>query len=204
MIKVFLGWTSLPFKNYIEALTMLGAEVEREDIESCGALLLPGGEDIHPRFYAREVSGAIKMDEARDEFELSAFRRFMERGRPILGICRGEQLINVALGGTLIQNMDGHGKLPDDSDSTHGVRTDDVELISLFGGRFTVNSAHHQAIERLGEGLRAVAWAEDGTVEAIRHVSAPVFGVQWHPERLREKTGGWELIRRFLENAKNS
>lgn len=194
-MKVFLGWREQPFHNYIKALTALGAQVEREEAAGCGALVLPGGADIHPRFYGQELRGAREIDEARDEYELAVFRRFLEEGKPILGICRGAQLINAALGGTLLQHIDGHGKTPDGADGTHPVRTEDGQLLRLYGERFTVNSAHHQAVDRPGEGLRAVAWAEDGTVEAIRHVSLPIFGVQWHPERL---TGGDALLRAFL------
>lgn len=197
VIKVFIGWTEKPFKNYIGALEALGASVEREKDAGCDMLLLPGGADIHPKHYSRPIAGATEIDEERDRFELEVFKRFYDSGRPILGICRGEQLINVALGGTLRQHIDGHGRLPDETDSTHTVLTDDEWLKRLYGGRFTVNSAHHQAVEELGEGLSVIARAEDGTVEAVRHASLPILGVQWHPERF---AGGDVLLRAFLND----
>ncbi len=198
MKKVFLGWPQEAFDNYVNALTALGAAVEREDPDGCDALVLPGGEDVHPGFYGQDVDGARGADEARDICELALFWRFFDAGRPILGICRGEQLINVALGGTLRQHIDGHGKHADGSDGTHEARSDDPMLRALYGERFTVNSAHHQATERLGRGLRAVARAADGTVEAIRHDSRPVLGVQWHPERFGD--AGAALLQAFFKS----
>ena len=76
-------------------------------------------------------------------------------------------------------------------------------LRSLYGEEFIINSSHHQAVDRPGVGLRPVQWAPDGTVEAIRHETLPVFGVQWHPERLREPTDGWRLLRRWLEEVES-
>lgn len=195
MIKVFLGWRAQPFPNYAAALRALGAAVEREAPGGCDALLLPGGGDLHPRLYGDVFAGAKEVDEERDACELALFRGFLAAGKPILGVCRGMQLVNVALGGTLRQHIDGHGKI-DGADRLHDVRTGDATLRALYGERFTVNSAHHQAVARLGEGLRASAWAEDGVVEALRHTSRPVFAVQWHPERL---AGGEALLRAFLE-----
>ena len=197
MKKVFLGWQKLPFQNYVDALEALGASVERDEPARCDALLLSGGADIHPRLYGQPINGAMDIDEARDEYELSLFRRFFDAGRPILGICRGEQLINAALGGTLRQHIDGHSRI-EGADRIHAVRTDDAQLRSLYGERFDVNSAHHQAIDRPGEGLRVIARSEDGTVEAVRHETRPVLAVQWHPERLGDN--GASLLRAFLEN----
>ena len=183
MTTVFLGWRRLPFQNYLAALRALGLAVERDDPARCDALLLPGGGDIHPRFYGQRDARAADVDEARDEYELALFRRFAEAEKPIFGVCRGLQLINVALGGTLRGHIDGHSQVAG-GDTFHDVRSDDPLLRALYGERFRVNSAHHQAAERLGAGLRATAWAEDGTVEAIRHDTLPIFAAQWHPERL--------------------
>ena len=183
MRRVFLGWRRLPFQNYIAALRALGLAVERDDPARCDALLLPGGGDVHPRFYGRRSARAVDVDEARDEFELALFRRFAAAHKPVFGVCRGLQLVNVALGGTLRRHIDGHSRIAGE-DTTHDVRVDDPLLRALYGERFRVNSAHHQAAEQLGAGLRATAWAADGTIEALRHDTLPIFAVQWHPERL--------------------
>ena len=196
MKKIFIGWSAQPFPRYIDVLTALGAPIEREDPDGCAALLLPGGADIHPRFYGQAVNGARDIDEARDTYEFAVFRRFFDTGKPIFGVCRGMQLINIALGGTLLQHIGGHDQIAEDVFDTHSVHTDDELLLRLGGERFVVNSAHHQAVDRLGAGLRAVAWADDGIVEAIRHETRPIFGVQWHPERL---DAGAILLGEFLK-----
>ena len=198
MKKIFLGWRALPFPRYIAALEALGAAVERRDPEGCGALLLPGGGDVCPRFCGQS-GGARDVDEARDRYELALFRRFFERGAPILGVCRGAQLINAALGGTLRRHVEGHGQIGG-ADRLHAVRTDDAALAALCGGSFPVNSAHHQAVGCPGAGLRAIAWAEDGVVEAIRHETLPILGVQWHPERLDAEVSpaGTTLLASFV------
>ena len=197
MKRVFLPQPG--FENYVAALRALGAEPQSERPEDCAALLLPGGGDIHPRRYGQPLRGSVQIDEARDAVEWAAFFEFFRAGKPILGICRGCQLVNVALGGTLRQDIPNHSAYAKGHDRLHGSRTDDPLLRELYGARFPVNSAHHQAVDALGEGLRPVQWAEDGTVEALRHVAAPLFAVQWHPERLRSPTDGWRLLAAWLE-----
>ena len=182
-MRVFLGWTAEPFGNYVAALERLGATVERRNAEACDALLLPGGGDVDPALYGQRVAGATDIDRERDDCELALFRRFAAEGRPVFGVCRGLQLINVALGGTLRQHIEGHSRV-NGADRRHGVRADDPWLRALCGERFPVNSAHHQCVDRLGAGLRVAARAEDGTVEALRHTALPILAVQWHPERL--------------------
>ena len=155
-MRVFLGWTAEPFGNYVAALERLGATVERRNAEACDALLLPGGGDVDPALYGQRVAGATDIDRARDDCELALFRRFAAEGKPVFGVCRGLQLVNVALGGTLCGHIDGHSQIAGE-DTTHDVRADDPLLCALDGERFRVNSAHHQAAERLGAGLRATA-----------------------------------------------
>jgi len=200
MKTIFLGWTAQPFHSYIDALTALGAAVEREDPSRCDALLLPGGSDVHPRRYAQPVDGSTEIDEARDDCEFALFRLFYDTKRPILGICRGMQLLNVALGGTLHQHIENHSQI-DGEDRRHFALSDDPRLVSLYGGRFPVNSAHHQAVDRPGDGLRVIARAEDGVTEAVRHESLPILGLQWHPERLRAPAGdGLPVLEDFLKS----
>ena len=186
------------FPNYLKALDALGAEACRIRPEDCDALLLPGGGDIDPAVYGQENRGSKGIDLERDKRETEIFRLFLSQERPILGVCRGSQVINVLLGGTLHQHIPGH-RDPDNINFLHGSHTVDPLLIRLYGERFPINSTHHQAVDRLGEGLKAVQWADDGTIEAIRHDSLPIFGVQWHPERLREPTDGWRLFEAWLQ-----
>lgn len=191
-MKVFLPAGDFP--NYVNALLFCGAEICREDPADCDALLLPGGGDIDPQLYGQENRGSADIDAERDRREAEVFRLFLAQGKPIFGVCRGAQMINVLLGGTLHQDIPGH-RLKDLDNLLHGSRTVDPLLLSLYGERFPINSTHHQAVDRPGEGLRVVQWADDGTVEALRHESLPIFAVQWHPERLREPTDGWRLFR---------
>ena len=114
--------------------------------------------------------------------------RCVNEGKPILGICRGIQLLNVALGGDLIQDLSPDIRLfhsREGQDLVHPVRCEaDSFLHRLYGPLFPVNSSHHQAVGRLGEGLRAVAWSEGGVAEALELPGRPVLGVQFHPERM--------------------
>ena len=196
-MKIYLPDPIDGFARYVDTLAELGAWVQADDPDGCAGLLLPGGGDIHPRHYGQDDRGCADIDEARDARELTALERFASAGRPVLGICRGAQLINVFFGGTLHQDIPGHSQI-NGEDRIHGSRTDDPLLRELYGERFPVNSSHHQAVDCLGSGLRAVQWAEDGTVEAIRHDTLPVFAVQWHPERLRRPTDGKRLLVRWL------
>ena len=195
-------YLSQPLPNYLAALALLGLSAA-DTPETADALLLTGGGDLHPRFYGQDIAGAADIDEARDLRELALTRAFVVRSAPIFGICRGLQVINIAFGGTLHRHIDGHGQI-DGLDRLHETYTDDALLRSLYGTRFTVNSAHHQSVDRLGAGLHAAQWADDGTVEALRHTTLPIFAVQWHPERLcgafmrRDAADGGLLLKNFF------
>lgn len=188
MKKLFLPDPAEKFANYIDAFGRIGAEVVCEvdlaHATDCDALLLPGGADVDPARYGQGMNGSRSIDPERDARELAVLKHFCEAGKPVLGICRGLQVINVALGGTLHQDISGHTKLDADTDRVHLSRAEDEMLVSLYGAELAINSAHHQCIDRLGEGLRAVQWAHDGVIEAVRHESLPIFAVQWHPERM--------------------
>lgn len=154
---------------------------------TCGGLLLCGGGDLSPTWYGAEDCGSGPPDPERDRAELALVRAYLAAGRPILGICRGLQVLNVALGGTLIQDL-GDTLRPfhqGEQDLWHPIRTvPDSLLHQLWGGYILVNSAHHQAVDRLGGGLRRTAWSEGGVTEALEHTHLPVAAVQFHPERL--------------------
>lgn len=162
------------------------------------ALLLPGGGDLEPWRYGQENAASRNLEPERDEEEFALLQEHTAAGKPVLGICRGLQAINVFFGGTLLQEIPGHSAGPD-GDRFHSVRTGPSPLLELCGACAEVNSAHHQAADRLGSGLRAVQWAEDGIVEALCHERLPVWAVQWHPERLGNPALSRRLLRAFLE-----
>lgn len=153
------------------------------------AVVLMGGEDVSPELYgaAPGYPRESRHHHGADLAQVELVRDAVRRGAPLLGICRGAQVVNVALGGTLVQDLElpGHRTdtlLQDLSFARHGLVIDHTRRLSRAILDPEVRSAHHQAIDRLGESLLLTASAPDGTVEAVEHTSAPVFGVQWHPE----------------------
>ena len=177
------------YKNYRTAVEAAGGKLcFGGDPERCDFLLLPGGGDLEPWRYGQENTASHGLEPERDSAELELIDRFVTLRKPVLGVCRGMQTINVFFGGTLIQDMRGHNAA-DGSDRYHWVRTAASPIRDLCGERCIVNSAHHQAVDRLGTGLQAVQWAPDGIVEAVCHRSLPVWAVQWHPERLDTPVG---------------
>jgi gamma-glutamyl-gamma-aminobutyrate hydrolase PuuD len=170
-------------------------------LERLDGLLLPGGGDVDPAEYGEPMQGAEPPNPALDALELTAVRWAIRRDLPTLGICRGQQIINVALGGSLIQHMDGHA--PDGPRETlhHGFRVAvGSRLADALGcTEMQVNSHHHQAVKRLADGLVAVAWAEDGTIEGIQAPDKPwLMAVQFHPEDLVSHPPSERLFEAFV------
>jgi len=205
---ILLPGKSGKYPNYEKALTLSGAAIhysaQEHDPAACDGLLLPGGGDIDPSRYGAENTASKDIDPLRDEEELRLAAAFIAAGKPILGICRGHQLINVAFGGTLRQHIDGHASI-NRVDTIHSVHAAPGSFLhSIYGEHFNVNSAHHQAVDQLGEGLVAVQWHGE-IIEAMSHISLPVYSVQWHPERLFEggkdtdTVSGQRLIDWFVE-----
>ena len=172
-------------------ITRVGAD---DYADALDGLVLQGGKDIDPSFYRQPREHILgDPDPVRDRFELDLVHAFNRRGKPVFGICRGMQLINVAFGGTLYQDLEkqgassfSHVDRPVYDRHCHNVsmRADSV-LARWYGGtqQGAVNSIHHQGVAQLGEGVQAIAFAADGVVEAIwREGGGFVLGVQWHPE----------------------
>ena len=185
--EVFIWGCPGEYGAYRAAVTRAGgrSRLSRDlsAADGCCALLLPGGGDLEPWRYGQPDTACRGTDPARDAAELTLLERFTGAGKPILGICRGLQVINVFFGGTLVQDLPGHSQTGG-TDRLHRVRSASSPLRELWGDAPVVNSAHHQAADRLGTDLRAVQWAPDGTVEALLHGRLPVWAVQYHPERL--------------------
>lgn len=192
MIKIYIYGDREKRMNYVEALEACGAHAvvstDISDADSCSALLLPGGADIDPAFYGEDDQGSQGIDRALDMAELALAKDFADSCRPILGICRGMQLLNVAFGGTLVQDLptaSAHRWREDTGDQVHMVTVpEDSFLYGLYGSVFSVNSAHHQGVGRLGRGFQISARAADGGIESIQCPEKRIYAVQWHPERL--------------------
>jgi putative glutamine amidotransferase len=175
---------------------LIGASLAGSALDGCDGLLLTGGEDIHPSWYGADPSPLLSPpSRERDLFELALFAVAKQRELPILGICRGIQLINVALGGTLFQDLPSerpgtvdHSPAGARDSRSHPVRIQPGSRAAsaLEATTITVNSVHHQAIKDLATPLVASGWTNDGLIEAAE--SRPgvpwILAVQWHPEEM--------------------
>jgi putative glutamine amidotransferase len=163
-------------------------------IDRVDGLVLTGGGDVAPACYAAaRAAQTTEVDARRDAVELELARLARQRDLPVLAICRGIQLLNVALGGTLVQDLPttdpprpGHMDLASWNGAAHAVRLEPGTMLHhLLGPRVLVNSLHHQAVDRVAPGLRVAARAADGVIEAIEDpASRFTVGLQWHPEML--------------------
>lgn len=167
-------------------------------------LVLSGGADIDPAHYGQAPHQETVTRPGRDHFEFELLRAAHAAGLPVLGVCRGLELINVALGGTLAQHLPevlghrSHQPAPAQYGSTRVTLRADSTIGEILGGETKVRCYHHQAIGDLAAGLDAVGWAEDGTVEAVEGVHGFLLAVQWHPE---EDAGDLRLFRALVEAA---
>jgi putative glutamine amidotransferase len=200
--KSDLVFTDLNYVRRVEragGLPLLLPHVQgREALEQmaalCDGLLLTGGDDVHPRHYQQEwFDVGVPVASERDDFEMPLTRAYLSTGKPILAICRGIQLVNVIMGGTLIQDIPHfvgsthHSQTDPTGVPTHQVQVDEnCRLARIFNGSIIdVNSHHHQCLDRVAAGLRVVARSEEGIIEAVEHEHHPyLMAVQWHPERL--------------------
>ncbi|MDN5345464.1 MAG: putative glutamine amidotransferase [Clostridia bacterium] len=176
-------------------------------------LLLTGGGDIEPSFFnARPVANLVKVLPERDAFDLALTRAALAGGRPILAICRGIQVLNVAAGGDLYQDIKAevpgaleHSQTGPRAETSHGIEViSGTRLAAVLGPGARVNSLHHQAVRRVGQGLKISAVAPDGVIEALEAEGrVAVMGVQWHPEDLRlvDRRQG-NLFQYFVEQAR--
>jgi len=204
----------LAMRNYVPAIHVAGWRkpihlVSPDDpapsLDGVAGLLLSGGGDVNPKHWGEELHPKAQLDDERDEMELALIKAAWEKGIPILGICRGEQILNVALGGSMVQDIPDHfgcdpslhqHGTPDIPEVRHNVSvTHNSRMFQLLGAASVpVNSRHHQAVRELAPDLRAVAFHPEtfkGGKPLVEGIEAKdmdrwVVGVQWHPENLVE------------------
>jgi putative glutamine amidotransferase len=213
----FADWSISLSKCYTDAVIAAGGlpqifpatkapQVIAEAVRRCDGVLMTGGDDINPKLYARDLPKSLArtvgpLEPDRDAWEKDVIAEVLAQRKPFLGICRGHQMLNVALGGTLVvdiptqlPNSLNHRRMDAKDEPVHDVTVAPDTLLARLAGRrsFKVNSTHHQAISRLAPRLRAVAQSPDGVIEAVelkQNGNGPfLLGLQFHPERLIDRS----------------
>lgn len=161
--------------------------LDKVDPAKYDGLVVPGGGDVDPSLWGGSKHPAAgPFTPKTDRFQIRAIKRFAKAGKPILGICRGGQLINVAFGGTMIQNLYPDSRTPTYEEGYHQVKNEEGSWVAgIYGDSPKVWFHHHQAVDRPGKGIRITSWSVDHPyrhAEAIEHESLPIYGVQWHPD----------------------
>ena len=206
------AWADVHYAFYPQAVALAGGlpvhlprDADPEALVArLDAVVIAGGQDVDPRRYGRQPTGhSTRLDPDRDEFELSIVRAALSRDVPLVGVCRGAHLLNVACGGTLIDDLEAVQRIehtlvvyPPER-RVHEVRlTPGTTAHEVYGDALRVNSFHHQGMDELGDGVVSSGVAPDGVIEAIEVGGARAVGVQWHPEML----GGVDPLFRWLVN----
>ncbi len=231
MSKLRIGMTAgRQFERYADWVAGTDDEVEivtlgymhdnLAELDGCQGVVFTGGEDVHPKHYGHpefvEHCVPVDFDERRDDFELELMQRVQAKRLPLLGVCRGLQLVNAYLGGTLIPDIPtwggfNHAKLPDGRERDHAIHVDPNSLLfeitrSKDG---LVNSLHHQSALRIGKGLVVSARSVDGIVEALEYKEPDgnpfLLLVQWHPERMADAADPFvgRIRQWFINEVKN-
>jgi putative glutamine amidotransferase len=174
--------------------------------EILDGILFTGGGDVDPSEYKEENRGSEGIDRGRDRLELALARRAADEGLPIFGICRGQQVINVALDGGLIQEVGEHRQEESRDAATHTVEVrPDSHLAGLVGPLVEVNTFHHQVVdpERIGRGLKVTAFSHDGQrlIEGLESEDGRILTVQWHPEEMTDRDWAKNLFKRLVDSA---
>jgi len=219
------GYSKFPWyairENYLTCLYKFGAipfpilhenSLNNTLLKILDGLVITGGNfDINPKLYSDNNEGSRNLKDKRTNFEMDIFQKFLKTTKPILGICGGEQLMNVASGGSLIQDINQsiqtkicHEQQNPRNEVSHEIAiTKNSKLYNIVKSeKIEVNSAHHQSVNSLGEDFISSALASDGIIEAIEHVKHPwCLGLQWHPEFLITKAD-IAIIKDFIFHAK--
>ncbi|MCX8009955.1 MAG: gamma-glutamyl-gamma-aminobutyrate hydrolase family protein [Ignavibacteria bacterium] len=223
MIKIGLSYYGNKINNYIDWIKSYSFEAEifklhhelnnLSELKNCTSLLLPGGGDIDPEIYGADNTQHLSknIDRNRDLFEIDLIKYAVELQIPILGICRGLQIVNVCFEGTLKQHIMDHRSSNQNEDLTHWINVEYNSLLysitnSIMG---KVNSSHHQCIDKIGENLRPISYSNDGVVEALEFKDSsnmpPTLLVQWHPERMEDRNENpfsYNLLKWFMNTQK--
>jgi putative glutamine amidotransferase len=219
------GYSKFPWyairENYLTCLHKFGAipfplfhenSVNNYFLKALDGLIITGGNfDINPTLYAKSAEGSRNIKNKRTNFEIEIFNKFLETSKPILGICGGQQLMNVACGGDLIQDINDsirtnikHEQINPRDEVSHEVTIkNNSKLFRIIKNKkIKVNSAHHQSVKNIGASFISSAIAPDNIIEAIEHTKHPwCLGVQWHPEFLITNADV-AIIKDFIINAK--
>ncbi|MHC5268180.1 gamma-glutamyl-gamma-aminobutyrate hydrolase family protein [Enterococcus sp. LJL98] len=208
-------WMSYTTKGYIDGIQQAGGlpfilpigepTDAKAAIDTLDRLIIAGGQDIQPQLYQQEPSRFLgETNPARDEFELALILEAAKQEKPILGICRGMQLLNVAFGGSLCQDLSLHpsATLPHVQEQSMNEPSHLISIApkswldSFLPSTYLVNSAHHQAIDQLASTFKISATAADGVIESIeaKDSQKKILGVQWHPELTRDKIAREQAI----------
>lgn len=210
MKKILIAGYPSKTQNYVNAMMSLGAcpdvTLNVPDITRYDGLILPGGGDIDPKLFGQLNCGSRNIDSQLDRLQLAILKGFILHRKPVLGICKGMQLINIFFGGDIHQHLsvyDTHQY--NGSDQIHQTTAASGSFLErLYGSRFVVNSAHHQGVDMPGQKIHYIQFCSDGVVEGLMHEYLPVIGVQWHPERMcfhhkrQDTVDGSLLLQAFL------
>lgn len=169
-------------------------------------LILPGGGDIDPKLFGQLNKGTRFFDPVLDRLQMTILNAFVLDKKPVLGICKGMQMINIYFGGDMIQHLAASGQHEYiEKDQLHVTTARKGSFLEkLYGERFVVNSAHHQGVDSPGQGIEYIQFAPDDVVEGLKHSYLPIIGVQWHPERLcfdhrrQDAVNGAALLEYFI------
>ena len=201
-------------RSYVKAIEEAGgvpllippqASVD-ELFEILDGILFSGGGDVEPTLYDSEDRGSEGVEPERDVLEIALVRRAADEGVPIFGICRGQQIINVALDGGLLQDVGEHRQEAAREEATHVVQVEPgSRLAEVIGRQVEVNTFHHQVVdpERLGRGLKVTAFSSDGQrfIEGLESEDGTILAVQWHPEDMTDRDWARRLFGRLVESA---
>lgn len=222
-VKIVIPALPCDLTNYVNAVEASGGEAivkhccENFDIKDLDGLLLPGGIDIDPVWYGCINKSCGEIDDELDKLQEKYLQAFVEAKKPVLGICRGHQLVNVFFGGKLIQDIPTkqcHARdILSGPDKFHAAEIcgEDSWFKPIYGEKFEINSSHHQASEILGEGLIVdlLSASGDNIIEGTHHRTLPIWTTQWHPERCRASAkhplvvDGYKIFDFFLDKVRH-